>query len=60
MLTVKLVTALTIAVMSMSLELVESARIGTVLHHTVMHLIGLENITSVETQMENPMLGVTQ
>ena len=46
--------------MSMSLEQVESARIGTVLHHTTMHLIGLESITSVETQMENPMLGVTQ
>ena len=59
MLTVKLVTGLNIRVMSMSPQVVESARIGIVRIPTSMDLVGLEHTISVGILMGNPMHGVT-
>ena len=55
--TVKLIMALTMLVMSMSPDLVEGARIGAVSRPTTMVLDELEITISVETQIGNPMLG---
>ena len=60
MLTVRLVTVLTIAVMSMSPEVVESARTGVASHHTSMDMEEKELITSVGILMGSHMLGAIQ